>query len=352
MEVFKREGEDTLPNFTEKEKKKHHYGCFILVFLIVIILAIGSAAFIFRSYIELIPTLLSYTQHTVARTTTEKTLTYKYNGNQKLINILLLGSDNDTKFVSTDVLTQTVIILSINTQTNQVNMISIPRDFWVPIAGVSSYGGYGKIDQASGYGGFALTRETIEKDFGVHIDYYAWVGLGGFIKVIDTFGGVDIDANHPVLDEDYPNDVTGSDPYSAIRLYIPSGAQHLDGTEALEYVRSRHGDLQGDFGRSARQQQILLTLEHKIGASDLITKIPQVVNELQGSVLTDMSVVNITSLVPILINLKPSDIHQYILSPPTYSSDTVTPDNKQDIVEPNYTAIDALFQQLFNSSSN
>ncbi len=323
-------------------KRRHMYGCCLIIFIFILI--ISGIAFYFRSYLAVIPTLLQATQKQVPRTKTEQGLTYTYNGPQYL-NILLLGSDNDAKFNPSNVLTQTIIIVSLNTKTNQVNMISIPRDFWVPIDGVS--GGYGKIDQASGFGGIALTRQTIEKDFGVHIDYYAWVGLQGFVKVIDTFGGIDIDVNHPVLDDVYPNDISGNDPYSAIRLYIPAGPQHLSGIHALEYVRSRHGDLQGDFGRSARQQQVLFQLKKVIENSNVISKIPQLANELQGSVVTDMSIIQLSQLAPLLTSIKTEDIHRYILSPPTYSSDGLSPDGKQDIVKPDMTKIKVLFDQIF-----
>lgn len=345
MEIIVRQA-DTEANQNEqstKAPKKHHIGCF--VFVLFILLALGGVAYAFRSYLAIIPTLLHITQTSIPRSKTEQQISYQFT-NTKLINILLLGSDNDAKFDPNSVLTQTIIIVSIDPNTNEVNMISIPRDFWVPIAGVS--GGYGKIDQASGYGGLALARETVEKDFGVHIDYYAWVGLNGFINVINTFGGIDVDVNHPILDSIYPNDTSGLSPYSAIRLYIPAGPQHLDGVRALEYVRSRHGDLQGDFGRSARQQQILLALATKVETTNIVDKIPNLVNELQGSVRTDMSVIDLTHIATLLPHITPNNIHRYILSPPDYATDGLSPDGKQDVVIPNMAKIDALFSKLFD----
>ncbi len=177
------------------------------------------------------------------------------------INILLLGSDTDQKFGTssggaTVYLAQTDIIVTIDPTTKTVGMLSIPRDFYINIPGY----GMGKLDEAfadgygMGQGGFAgavdLSRQTIQQDFGIPINYYAWVGLDGFIKVIDTVGGVDVDVTHPITDDTYPDDVgnhTG-DIYAYKRLYIPPGPQHLSGPEALEYVRSRHADLVGDFG--------------------------------------------------------------------------------------------------------
>jgi LCP family protein required for cell wall assembly len=153
-------------------------------------------------------------------------------------NVLLLGSDDDLKFPSNAVLTQSMIVVSVDPTTPDVSMISIPRDFWVPIANY----GYQKIDVAYEVGGIALARATVERLFGIKIDYYAWVGLNGLVQVIDTLGGVDLTVQHPILDEMYPDDLNSEDPYAFFRLYIPAGPQHLDGTTALQYVRSRHGN--------------------------------------------------------------------------------------------------------------
>ncbi|HEV7216137.1 MAG TPA: LCP family protein, partial [Chloroflexota bacterium] len=166
------------------------------------------------------------------------------------MNILLLGSDTDAKF-NGSFITQIMIVASIDPVHHTVSLFSIPRDFWVPIPGH----GVGKIQVAyqfgeqdhPGGGGIALARQTIEDDFGIHIDHYAWIGLQGFIKVVDTAGGVNVDALHPILDDNYPDDIHNGkvstvDIYASRRLYIPAGPQHMDGATALQYVRSRHAD--------------------------------------------------------------------------------------------------------------
>src|SRR5579863_4708953 len=206
--------------------------------------------------------------------------------------VLLLGSDNDKKFTPEAVLTQSMILVSIDPVSHQVAMVSIPRDFWVDIP---TYG-YQKIDVAYEVGGIALARATVEKLFNVRVDYYAWVGLDGLVKVIDSLGGVDVDVQHPVLDETYPDDLVGPDPFAYFRLYLPAGPQHLDGTTALEYVRSRHGDLQSDFGRSARQQQVLVAIKNRVQTLSVVGRVPQLVAALQGSVKTDLSLADILQL--------------------------------------------------------
>ncbi|MGH2507748.1 MAG: LCP family protein, partial [Ktedonobacteraceae bacterium] len=195
------------------------------------------------------------------------------------VNILLLGSDTDEKFQGT-YLAQTDIIITIDPSSKTVGMLSIPRDFYLNVPGYGMH----KLDEAYGLGGVALSRRTIEQDFGIPINNYAWVGLDGFIKVIDTVNGVDVDVLHPIVDGNYPDDTGASanNPYALERLYLPPGPQHLDGPTALEYVRSRHADLVGDFGRSARQQQVLSALKTKLVNPNIFGQLQQISNDLNG----------------------------------------------------------------------
>lgn len=173
--------------------------------------------------------------------------------------MLLLGSDDDSKFSADHVLTQSMILVRVMPATKQVVMISIPRDLYVPL----SVGWSGKIDGAYSYGGAGAAIATVQQNFGVHVDEYIWVGLLGLIKVIDAIGGVDVVTSNPVMDDYYPADVYGGDPYGYKRVAVLAGPQHLDGVHAMEYVRSRHGDLQSDIGRSKRQQQVLQAIRQK-----------------------------------------------------------------------------------------
>src|SRR5438067_10995696 len=105
--------------------------------------------------------------------------------------VLLLGSDNDEKFDPNVVLTQSMILVRVDPAAKQVTMLSIPRDLWVPL----SAGGTAKIDAAYAYGGAAAAIATVERNFHVHIDEFAWVGLEGLIMLIDWLGGVDVLVN-------------------------------------------------------------------------------------------------------------------------------------------------------------
>ncbi len=190
-------------------------------------------------------------------------------------------------------------------------MLSIPRDLWVPL----STGGTNKIDGAYSYGGAAAAIATVQNNFGVHIDAYIWIGLAGLINVIDQIGGIDLVTTAPVFDDFYPHDIGPGDPYQYLRVAVLAGPQHLDGTHALQYVRSRHNDLQSDFGRSARQQIVLLALRAKaagISAED----VPGLAGALKGQIKTNMSLSRIATLLPLAGGIDIKNIQQVVLLPP------------------------------------
>lgn len=273
------------------------------------------------------------------------------------VNVLLLGSDNDTqKFAGGNglpgngVLTQTIIVVSLDPASKTISLISIPRDSWVNMPGENSCM---KLDEIAGVGNspqqaIQFERTVVERDYGIPIWRYAWVGLAGFVKVINTLGGVDVDVLHPIVDDAYPNDVGNGDQYAYKTLYIPAGPQHLDGETALEYVRSRHSDLTGDFGRSQRQQSVLLALEKKASTGNLADKIPDLATDLQGNVLTDMTVPELTQVANFAKGVSHQNMKQIVLQPPTYSAGQGTiyrPDGEETYaLLPNWQAINQTIQ--------
>ncbi|HEX6506481.1 MAG TPA: LCP family protein, partial [Chloroflexota bacterium] len=282
------------------------------------------------------------TGKTIVRSTFEPTLTIPPLDSNQRINFLILGSDNDKKKEEVSPLTQSMIVVTVDPRDHKVGMLSIPRDFYVPIRGH----GMQKIDLAHKYGGVQLARETVEKLFGVPIDYYAWVGLSGFQSVIDTLGGVTLDVTHPILDDYYPDDLNSANPYAYKRVFLAAGWQHMNGEKALEYVRSRHGDLIGDFGRSARQQQVLLQLQQHLSALNVFLHLPDLVSELQGRVLTDVRLTQLYQLEQLARHIRPTDITQVVLQAPTYSHYAFTR-NGQSIVVPDWPKIRPVVAKMF-----
>ncbi|HLG78553.1 MAG TPA: LCP family protein, partial [Ktedonobacteraceae bacterium] len=211
--------------------------------------------------------------------------------------------------------------------------------------------------EAYSLGGVALSEETITQDFGIPINYYAWVGLDGFIKVIDDVGGVDVNVLHPIVDDQYPDDVgnMANDPYAFKRLYIPPGPQHLDGETALEYVRSRHADLVGDFGRSARQQQVLTALKTKLDNPDVFSKLSQIANDLKGYLKTDMQLPDVLKLMNFGRSLNLNSIQKLVLGPPYSTTGTApagTPDAGASVVIPDCEKIIPAIAQMLQLGNN
>jgi len=263
---------------------------------------------------------------------------------KRRINILVLGSDNDQKSEERNPPTQSMIVVSVDPVHHKVWLLSIPRDFWVPVRGH----GMQKIMLAYKFGRVQLARETVQRLFNIYIDAYAWIGLNGFIHVIDTFGGVTVDVQHPILDDSYPNDLSTPNSYAFQRIFIPPGWQHLKGDLALKYVRSRHGAYLGDFDRSARQQEVLLALKSKANGLGLIQNIPALIDDMHGFVRTDLNLTDLPGLLDmaqVARAVKRSDVRQVVLQAPTYARETIV--NGQDVVIPNWAKIRPVLHQIF-----
>ncbi len=252
-------------------------------------------------------------------------------------NILLLGSDNDQKFTGNP-LTQTMLVVHIDYQKKEVDMFSIPRDLWVKMPGSDTYA---KIDQASEYQGIPSAVRVVEDTFGIPIDHYGWVGLYGFIKSIDAVGGVNLDITHPILDNSYPTDINNPNPYGYQRLDIEPGLQHLNGEQALQYVRSRHEDLLGDFGRTERQRQLLNSLKQTIFSSPAsIFDIPSIFDALKGQIKTNVTPTLGLQLGYFYIANRNTLIQkEFALLPPKYSKDGTSTDGQSIVIaDPGATA--------------
>ena len=278
-------------------------------------------------------------------------------------NILLLGSDNDQKYTFPVILTQVMMVVHIDTVTNSVTMVSIPRDSWVYVPEI---GGMHKIDQAFYLGalqhnnfddGVRIARETVERDYGITIDRYAWVGLSGFSNVINTLGGVNVDVIHPIVDDNYPDDTgkNANNPYALKRLNLAPGPQHLDGEQALEYVRSRHADLVGDIGRTVRQQQVLEALKLKLNVSSVLSNLHQLIADLTGNVYTDLTEQEMLGFAVYGHGLNTNAIHHLTLGPGPGSQDygdfgtvyDTSVGSIQDIVTPHCQNIQPIINQIF-----
>jgi len=261
-------------------------------------------------------------------------------GSNAPFTVLLLGSDDDAKFPPDRLNTQSMILVRVDPSARQATMLSIPRDLWVPIPNE----GPGKISTAFQLGGPEGAVAAVESNFRVHVDDYAWVGLNGLVKLIDQLGGVNVTVTNPVMDDFYPSDLTaGSSPYDYYRVAVLPGAAHLDGVHALQYVRSRHGDIRGDFGRSERQQQVLLAIKAQASHFN-VADLPTLAKALNSEIKTSMGLTRIRQVIAIAGQFDAAKTHRVVLLPP-YTSDGVIAG--QDVVIPNWDQILPLVHQTF-----
>ncbi|MGA8017188.1 MAG: LCP family protein [Candidatus Dormiibacterota bacterium] len=274
-------------------------------------------------------------------------------GSGAAFTVLLMGSDNDSKFHSGGVpvfcCAQSLILMRVDPTAGSVTMLSIPRDLWVRLYGPSGRAeGDGKVDQAFGNGtgdgtnGANAEIATIEDDFQVQVDHYVWIGLQGLINLINDVGGIDIVASHPVMDDNYPYDVAGStNPNAADRVSVLPGAQHMDGLEALEYVRSRHDDISEDLGRTIRQQQVLVALRQKLSQLSL-GDVNEIASALSGQLLTDVPLTQLPTLLGLAKDIDSGNIQHVFLT--QFSNQYV---GTQDVLMPNMSQILPVIHQYF-----
>lgn len=236
------------------------------------------------------------------------------NGN---INILLMGIGGGTHDGPN--LTDTIIVASINQKENKVNLLSIPRDLWIPDL-------KSKINQAYDDGqkkkdkGILLSKAVVQKVTGIQLDYAVVLDFSGFVKLVDYLYGIDVDVKNVLDDYRYPiegkeNEACGHNDEDIKKfvatvaaekdiwdffscrykhLHVDSGKVHMDGITALEYVRSRHGEgSEGtDFARSQRQQAVIHGIRAKVFSLGIIlnpVKVIGVINILKQNINTDIS---------------------------------------------------------------
>lgn len=149
--------------------------------------------------------------------------------------------------------TDSIILVHVPSGGGKKVMISIPRDSYVPIPGHGS----NKINAAYSIGGPKLLVETVEQVTGVHIDGFLEIGFGGFAKLVDAMGGVEIDVPFDMKDD-------------KAHIDLRKGRQTLDGRTALGYVRARYSDPRGDIGRALRQRQFLGAIMHKMATPSTV----------------------------------------------------------------------------------
>ncbi|HRY22170.1 MAG TPA: LCP family protein [Candidatus Dojkabacteria bacterium] len=256
----KREKLPTNGTTPKKNKRKK-----IIILVIVTLVLLGLGFLIYKGYI--------FSHDLGFRLRPEELLgreekSLKKDPSGKYTNVLLVGLDTreNTGLLNTD----TIMMASYNYETNDITLLSIPRDFHVEVEeGVNWYvrinSIYNVAEQEKQGTGIIALQDTVERVTGQKIQYYAMVDFKAFVGIIDTLGGIDVNVENSFTDYRYP---LGKG-YQTVSF--EAGPQTMDGETALIYSRSRHS-LQNnegsDFARAKRQQKVIIALKDKLLSSE------------------------------------------------------------------------------------
>lgn len=218
-------------------------------------------------------------------------------------------------------LTDSIMVISVQPKASgppAVAEISIPRDWYVPIQLANGKTDSGRINQAFSDGvssqgpnadpsaGATAANPTLEHLLGIHIDHWVGVDFEAFKASVDAVGGVDVVVPNTFTDYQYPAGECSSGPNENCRfttVHFNAGPQHMNGTQALEFSRSRHSNDNGegsDFARSRRQQLVVAALKQKVVSLGGLGSLPDLLNSLGDNVVTDLHVNDLEALYSLL----------------------------------------------------
>jgi LCP family protein required for cell wall assembly len=274
----------------------------------------------------------------------EQTAELGVQGNPR-VNILLVGLDQRGEAQNRSFRTDTIMIASLHSDTNEAVLFSIPRDLYVEVPGhgkrrINTAHVLGEMEKYPG-GGPALLMDTIQQDFGIPLDGYVMINFAGFREAVDLLGGVDIYVDKELWDYHYPDDHGGE-----ITIHIPAGQQHMDSDELLVYCRTRHGS--DDFDRMARQQKALVALGKKALNLQMLPRLPELLQTMSGTFYTDLSPTTLVQLATMAAQVNPDNVRSVVIDRSCMDPSQQKPGDEPSLLYPDWDKIHALVDQAFH----
>lgn len=262
------------------------------------------------------------------------------------INVLLMGVDVD------GLRTDAIMLASFDTETKEVNMLSIPRDTKMYIGNryQKINAAHAFVDESGEIGGATATCEAVTRITGIPINYYVDFSFDAVAHVIDELGPIEFTI------PDLYGDGVGmvyDDPVQSLHINLPPGDYQLNGQQAVWLMRYRHGNVNpstgvfkgyvnGDSDRVEMQQKFLkAVVDQKVNAS-LILKIPSIFKDISSEIKTNFTVSEVIKYSKYLADFSSVNIHSYSL-PGEYSSDSAN----GDVWIPNMDEIRTMVQDVF-----
>ena len=306
---------------TNKFKRSIRLFSYLLIFVVIGFFIFSSTALISSQSSESWLSNMSFWGKIKHLTTTgEKSLAGE---NQDRINVLLTGIGGAGHDGAQ--LTDTIILVSMKPSTQEVTMISIPRDMSVPWPDhgwtkINNINAYAESNQ-EGTGIYELNN-TLKSLFNIDIHYNIKIDFEGFVKIVDELGGLEVNVENTFDDYKYPISGEESNPnyYSRYEhLHVEEGWQTMDGTLALKYARSRHAQgIEGsDFARAKRQQKIIEAIKDKVFSSHTYLRpglISRIINHVDNNLETNFTISEIVKMWNLFKDVNSENINNYVLN--------------------------------------
>jgi len=251
---------------SERNKKKRKRKRVLKILLAALaVFLIAGGIFIFKLFNDVRTTINDDLHEDVSTIDTDETK--EKVDKKEPINILLLGVDERENDVGRS---DTMIVMTLDPNNNQMQMVSIPRDTRVEIAGD---GRTTRINHAYAYGGSDMAVDTVENFLDIDLDYYIKVNMEGLSQLVNAVNGVTVQNDRA---------------FSAGGHSFKEGTIELNGEEALAFVRMRKNDPSGDLGRNERQRQVIQGIIDKGASIGVVNKIGDILDVLGDNVNTNM----------------------------------------------------------------
>lgn len=271
------------------------------------------------------------------------------------LDILLLGlRGNDEKAIEEEggLLTDSIMLVSIDKTTKQSAVVSIPRDLYADMTIKTGKGEKirikGRINEVYERGlakseGIGFSKQLFSKLTGVFIDYTVVIDFNAFKEVVNTLGGIDIKLAKPFEEKSQ----------WGYEFSLPAGDNHLDGETALYYVRSRYST--SDFDRARRQQEVMAAIKNKalsLGFLSNPTKITELMSSLKNNIRTDFKIWDIGDFLALANAAGSEKVKHYVLSTENLLYETKTEKGEYILLpkKNNYLSIRNLFVNLFDEN--
>ncbi|QQS20116.1 LCP family protein [Candidatus Saccharibacteria bacterium] len=279
------------------------------------------------------------------------------------VNVLVAGNSADDLGHNGGELTDSIMVLSINTKNNTALMLSVPRDLWVQ----KPEGGHGKINSVFPESGMEGLEAVVEDVTGLTIHYNALVNYTAFKDLVDAVGGITINIQSENPNGIYDSSLDWTSRRCCALAKYPNGPTKLDGKQALNLARARgegygsYGFTDADFTRTEHQRQMLLAIKDRASSASVVAnplKISNLVDAVGSNVRTDLQLSEMQALYYYGKNIDNSKIDSYNINTlkgenSTMLSNYASPDGQSALIPAagvdNFADIAAQIEKIFSA---